>query len=169
MTVAAELLQDLKAHDDYNVGIVTLVKDNRLLERLVAAWPNVARCLVDGDPDERMPADLPSEDRARWLWARVEPDVREVWLRVSGLPAASHVYDAIEALQHNGAVFPDGTMSKWIYRYLVKRANDEGITREELQEAQEPEPIPVVVPLPPGHPDSDYDPSVERFKRLDLE
>jgi hypothetical protein len=136
---AADLLHQMKARDDHNVGVVTMIVNDRtkLLERLCACWPNVALCLEgDTSPEEVCPEDTPATHRERWLWARVEPEPESVWAEVAGMPDAPHVRRAMRTLQKIGAVFPDGTLSKYVWRYLRAQAKDAGTVNDEMELVQ---------------------------------
>jgi hypothetical protein len=135
-TTASSILQRMKEHDPNNIGVVTLVTQDTIYERLMAAWPNVARLLKDDpDPDEVCPPDTPSEFRILWLWSRIEPEPEPLWATVAGLPYAPHVARAMYTLRDHAAVFPDGTMSDWLNKYLVKVASRVGVKRDEPEEA----------------------------------
>jgi hypothetical protein len=125
VNTASELLAFFKEQDKHNVGIVSLVTSRPIYTTLCAAWPNVARCL-SVPADEDLPADLPSDVRLRWLWSRVEPSPGDAWAEIANLPSAPHVRQAMAALQENCAVFPDGSMSEWVFNFLAKRAKNVG-------------------------------------------
>lgn len=125
---ARDVLQRLKADDDHNIGVVTLFIQDRLLSRLAATWSSVARVLPrDSNPNEEYPPDTPPEFMVRWLWARIEPEPEPVWAEMTGLPLAPHVLRAMRVLQDIGAVFPDGTLSKWVSQYLTSEAKRIGV------------------------------------------
>jgi len=123
MSTVNDLLQLLKAQDEFNFGLHTLIESNTLYQRLLSVWSNVRRMLTaDQHPTEPVPNGLTPEYHLRWLWARIEPDPALLWLRAAGLPHAEHTLRAVSVLQENAAVFPDGTMSKWVTIWLQKRA-----------------------------------------------
>lgn len=135
---AGDLLQQMKDRDTHNVGVVTMIQADKtgMLTKLCACWPNVAKCLeADSNPREVCPPDTPATHRERWLWARVEPEPERVWAEVAGLPDAPHVRRAMNTLQRICAVFPDGTLSRFVFRYLKKRMEDAaGVVDGELIE-----------------------------------
>ncbi len=125
---AYDILIRLKADDDHNIGVVTMFNQDRLLSRLAATWPSVARVLPrDDNPPEECPPDTPPEYMVRWLWSRIEPEPEPVWAEMTGLPQAPHVFRAMRVLQDIGAVFPDGTLSQWVQRYLTSEAGRLGV------------------------------------------
>jgi len=133
---AASILARMKAHDTNNIGVVTLVTQDPIYERLVAAWPNVARLLQpDGNPEEACPHDTPLQFHVRWLWARIEPEPEGLWASVAGLPDAPHVQRAMRVLQEHAAVFPDGALSQWLVKYLTKVASRLGVKADEAEAA----------------------------------
>ena len=128
---AASLLQHLKAQDEFNFGLHTLIESSTLYQRLLAVWSNVRRMLVaDQNPEEVIPEGVTPDYHSLWLWARVEPDPAMLWIRAAGLPEADHTLRAVRVLQENAAVFPDGTMSKWASAWLRNKAGSD-MTPEE--------------------------------------
>jgi len=131
MNTAAKILEQIKAEDEFNIGLVMLLDQDPTLERLTAAWPNAARLIpADREPDEAVPPDLPVEDRVRWLWARVEPEPEPLWCEVAGLPNAPHIHRAMGVLQAMRCVFPDGTLSRWAEQYIRERVGALGVKAE---------------------------------------
>lgn len=123
MQTAADVLSHVQEQDQFNLGVHTLLSASTLYQRLLSVWPNVARLLpADRTPTEPIPDGLPAEYRLRWLWARIEPDPGPLWLKTAGLPPAEHNERAVEVMQDNAVVFPDGTMSKWANQWLKQKA-----------------------------------------------
>jgi len=137
VNTASELLAFFKDQDQYNIGVIALVTSRPIYVTLCSAWPNVARCLY-GAPDEPLPEELPLDVRLRWLWSRVEPAPEAIWAEIANLPLAPHVTKAMKSLQDNCAVFPDGSMSKWVFNYLAKRAKLVGAYTAEDEPVQAP-------------------------------
>ena len=136
MHTAASILARLKVDDSNNIGVVTLVTQDALYERLIAAWPNAARLLnADENPDEECPPDTPLQFHVLWLWSRIQPEPEPVWATVAGLPHAPHVVRAMHTLRDHAAVFSDGTLSEWLTKYLTKIANRLGVKADEVEEA----------------------------------
>jgi hypothetical protein len=136
MATAGSILMKLRAHDEHNFGIVTLLAHDATLARLIAAWPSVGRKLQsDASPLENTPAGLDVADHERWLWARVEPEPEPLWAEAAGLPDAEHVRRAMRVLMDNGAVFPDGDMSRWSERFLVESAKRAGVKQPTDEDA----------------------------------
>ena len=138
MTVATlgwEHVDGLKDLDDANVGIPSLLMHsaNRLLPRLVATWPMVAKRLTNPGLQEPLPDGLPSTEYTRYLWACIEPNPVDIWAQSSGLPVARHVEEAMMMLLDNAIIFPDGSMSKWATRFLKTEGDRFGIKPEDQQ------------------------------------
>lgn len=129
---ADELLAGLKEYDaldaaqfpdEQNHGVVILLQQSKILQRLVACWPSVP-LPPDSDPRQEVPAGMPITHHLRWLWARIEPDPIPEWLALSGLPDAPHTRRWAQVAIDNRMVFPDGTRSKWANQFITSRARD---------------------------------------------
>jgi len=132
MASAAEMIEHMKECDRFNIGIVPLVHGDAVMSRLVASWISAARRLIPADPHEHCPDSIPASDRTAWLWARVEPEPVGVWIDVAGLPDTEYTRRAAKTLIDNCAVFPDGTMSAWLVRWLRNCAQSAGIAAEDI-------------------------------------
>lgn len=122
----------MKARDAKNVAIVTLLSQDVMYQRLVAVWGGVGERLAPDDmPNESAPESLNRSMHNRWMWSRVEPEPEPLWAEAAGLPDAPHVRRAMRVLQENGAVFPDGTLSTWVEKFLAKQADRAGVEAEE--------------------------------------
>jgi len=131
MTTAAAILSRVKSDDDLNIGVVTLMRSDSLYMRLAAAWPNVARMIPQPSFTEQVPAEIGEELHLRWLWAGINPAPEPLWAQVAGLPDAAHVRRAMQVLQDNCVVFPDGNMSKWAIKYLEASAEKVGVAQDD--------------------------------------
>ena len=128
---ADEILTNAKEYDELpedthpdqqNRGIVVLLEQHKMLQKLVACWPNVM-LPQDSDPTEKAPESIPDSHQMRWLWSRIEPDPVPGWIELAGLPNAPHVRRLAQQAIDNRMVFPDGTLSKWARRFVATRTN----------------------------------------------
>lgn len=129
---ADEILMSLKEHDaldagqfptDQNHGMVLLLESSKVLQLLVACWPNVTLPL-DENPTEAAPKGLTQAHHLRWLWSRIEPDPVPGWLALAGLPDAPHIRRWCLVAMDNRIVFPDGSRSKWATQFVTNRVRD---------------------------------------------
>ena len=132
MTTPREILAELKRLDaldperfpeEQNHGVVVLLDADKILARLVAAWPNVPLG-VDPDPDREMPADIHESKAIRWMWARIQPNPIPVWLTTAGLPKRPDFVRKCWAAIDNQMVFPDGTQSRWAREFVTRRVRE---------------------------------------------
>ena len=74
-------VEHIKAQDEHNVGLPTLLmySSDKLLPRLAAVWPSVARRLCNPGLQQEIPAELPATEHTRYLWACIEPNPIPIW------------------------------------------------------------------------------------------
>ncbi|HNT35928.1 MAG TPA: hypothetical protein PKH07_13135, partial [bacterium] len=91
---------------------VLLVTNNYQLMRMVVSWPNLPR-RHQPQGEGHGPSD---DDTWRWLWDNVSYDIKQ-WGLMSGIPE-NFTSEFREVLVGNRLIYPDGTVNKFIERYL---------------------------------------------------
>ncbi len=85
---------------------ILLIKDDDAAKRLLAAWPNVEREVVNKGKD---------------IWGGLSFSFDE-WCDFAGIPPSNFNFLKCQKLMRLGLVLPDGTLHYWINLYLSQEA-----------------------------------------------